>query len=169
MPEPSESLLTIGEVAARARHLAKDPYVFVDRCRHLAKLGFLKAAEKVGEGPGRHALFPRSESYVAAALCAFAEAGLHPSASRPIADAAQFFVRDGLALWLRKPQPMLLEIKFYPGGRQIIAASWAKKRSAKDIASLKARGIDETAPAMTTITVNLGELFASVDAAKKRE
>jgi hypothetical protein len=165
MPE-EPPLLTIGEVAARARHLAKDPFVFVDRCRHFAKLGFLKAAEKVGQGPGRHALFPQSESYIAAVLCGFAEAGLQPSGSRPIAD-AQNFVREGLARWLGKPQPMVLEIKFYPGGKWQIVPSWARKRTAKEIASLKARGFDLTAPAITTIAVNLGELFASVSEAAK--
>ncbi len=175
MPEPPETLLTIGEVAARARHLARDPYAFVDRCRHWAKLGLLVAVENVGEGTGRHALFRASEAFMAAVVNAFAESGLQPAGSRPVAD-AQSFARQALATWLQerskgRPQPMLLEISFYPGGRNVIGvrrgARQKPKWTAKQAASLKARGFDPTAPAMTTITINLGELFASVSEAAK--
>jgi hypothetical protein len=169
MPEP-ESLLTIGEVAARARHLAKDPFAFTERCRHWAKLGLLQAVDRVGEGAGRHALFPDTEACMAAVLCALAEAGLQPAGSRAVAD-AQSVARHTLARWLRErvkgrpQQPLLLEISFYPrGGWSIepVRRGVRKRLTAKQAASLKARGVDPTRRAMTTITVNLGELFASV-------
>ncbi len=169
----SESLLTIGEIAACARHLAKDPFGFSERCRHWAKLGLLQATDRVGEGAGRHALFSHFEAYMAAVICALAEAGLQPAASRPVAD-AQSIARHALATWLGeraegRPQPvLLLEINFYRGGGEDIdvrrgRAAWQKpKQSAAQIARLKARGIDparfDPARAMTTVRVNLSEL-----------
>jgi hypothetical protein len=173
MPEPSESLVTIGEIAAAARHLAKDPYAFAERCRHWARLGLLQAVKQVGEGAGRHALFPRTESYMAAVVTALAETGLQPAGSRPVAD-AQSVARHALETWLGerakgRPKPMLLVIDFFPGGGwQIEVHRGARqKRTAEEAASLKARGFDPTAPAMTMITLNLGLLFASVFEAAK--
>ncbi|MGB7976860.1 MAG: hypothetical protein WCF81_21490, partial [Roseiarcus sp.] len=49
----------------------------------------LQAVEQVGEGAGRHALFPATEAYMAAVVAALAETGLHPAGSRPVADAYQ--------------------------------------------------------------------------------
>ena len=174
MPEP-KSLLTIGEIAARARHLAKDPFAFGERARHWAKLGLLKAADRVGEGAGRHALFRETEAYMAAVVNALAETGLHPAGSRPVAD-AQTFARFELEKWLPerakgRRQPIVLEINFYRGGGGINVlrgrAVWQKpKQPASEIARLKARGVDparfDPARALTTIRVNLGELFESV-------
>ena len=168
MPEPSESLVTIGEIAAAARHLAKDPYTFAERCRHWARLGLLQAVEQVGEGSGRHALYRRTESYMAAVVTALAETGLQPAGSRAVAD-AQSVARLALADWLGqrakgRPKPMLLAIYFFPrGGWGIEVHQGARRKwTAEEAASLKARGSAATGPAMTTITVNLGELFASV-------
>ena len=45
MTESPDNLLTIGEIAARARHLASDPYAFVERARHWAKIGLLCAVD----------------------------------------------------------------------------------------------------------------------------
>lgn len=165
-----ESLLTIGEVAACARHLAKDPFAFTERCRHWAKLGLIVAAENAGEGPGKHALFRPSEAFMAAVANAFAECGLQPAASRPVAD-AQNLARHSLAGWLEekakgRPKAMRLEIRFYPGGRNamdVLRGQQKWKWTAGEATRLKARGSDlATAPAMTEITVNLGELFESV-------
>ena len=105
---------------------------------------------------------------MAAVVNAFAEAGLQPAGSRPVAD-AQGMARAELATWLQektkgRPRPMLLEINFYPGGRWgLEVRRGARKRiDDREAAVLQARGIDPKVPAMTTITVNLGELFASV-------
>jgi hypothetical protein len=175
MPEQTESLVTIGEIAAAARHLAKDPFAFTERARHWARLGLLQAVEQVGEGAGRHALFPATEAYMAAVVAALAETGLHPAGSRPVAD-AQSVARHALARWLaerakgRPQQAMRLAISFYPGGRWDIAVlrgAEKPKRTAEEAASLKARGFDPAAPAMTVITVNLGVLFESVFEAKR--
>jgi len=172
MPKPESRLLTIGEVAARARHLAKDPFGFTERCRHWAKLGLLVAVENAGEGAGKHALFPQTETFMAAVANAFAESGLQPAASRPVAD-AQSFARRALADWLAErakggPKAMRLEIRFYPGGRSAIVPPRQKWRwTAEEVALLKAKGFDPTAPAMTTITLNLGLLFESVFEAAK--
>lgn len=171
MPEPQEALLTIGEIAARARHLAADPYAFAERCRHWARLGLLQAVKQVGEGSGRHALFSQTESYMAAVITALAETGLQPAASRPAAD-ARSIARRALAHWLGgrakgRPQAMVLEITFYAGGSwdmNVRDARQKPKRTAKRIVNLKARGFDSTTRlAMTAVTVNLGELFASVE------
>ena len=112
---------------------------------------------------------------MAAVLTAFAEAGLQPAGSRPVAD-AQNRARLFLADWLEerakgRPQAMRLEIRFYPGGRWTMSEplrgqeKW--KWTAEELALLKAKGFDPTAPAMTTITLNLGLLFASVFEAAK--
>jgi hypothetical protein len=160
MPQPPETLLTIGEVAGRARHLARDPYAFVDRCRHWAKLGLLVAVENVGEGTGRHALFPQSEAYMAAVVNAFAEAGLQPAGSRPVAD-AHSFARAALAEWLRKPRPMSLEITFYGGGLCEHAPKGFGRKGARRI-DLRGR------PRMIKHTVYLSDLFGSVRAQTER-
>jgi hypothetical protein len=168
-----ERLLTIGEIAARARRLATDPYAFIDRCRHWAKSGLLQAAERVGEGAGRHALFRESEAYMAAVIAAFAEAGLPPAGSRAVADALGSYTRDHLARWLRDrergrpPQSLMLEIIFYPGGGKTMEAvrnGVREKTTAKQAALRKARGFDPTKRPMTTITVDLGALWESVAA-----
>jgi hypothetical protein len=162
MPELPENLLTIGEISARARHLARDPFAFTERARHWAKLGLLVAADNVGEGTGRHALFPESEAYMAAVANAFAEAGLQPAASRAVAD-AQGMARQALARWQGekargRPRPMFVEIRFYPGGRWAIGVHRGKWE--QNAAEPKARP-------MTTISVDLGELFTSVFEAAK--
>jgi hypothetical protein len=176
MPEPSEKLVTIGEIAAAARHLVKDPFAFTERARHWAKLGLLQAVEQVGEGAGRHALFPATEDYIAAVVAALAETGLHPAGSRPVAD-AQSQARHALATWLGerakgRPQSMRLEINVYPGGGydiEVVRSAGRKKLTAEQAASLKARGVDPARRPMTTITVDLGLLFASVaEASGKR-
>jgi hypothetical protein len=174
MPEP-ESLLTIGDVAARARHLAKEPFAFTERCRHWAKIGLLVAVENAGAGAGKHALFRASEAYMAAVVNAFAESGLQPAGSRPVAD-AQGRARVGLATWLQerakgRPRAMRLEIRFYPGGRSAMSdllrgqEKW--KWTPEDAALLKAKRFDPTSPPMTVITLDLGLLFASVFEAGK--
>lgn len=169
----SEPLFTIGEIAARARHLATDPYAFTERVRHWAKLGLLQAVERVGEGSGRHALFRGTEAYMAAVIAAFAEAGLQPAGSRAVADALGSYTRDHLARWLRDkergrpPKSLLLEIIFYPGGGKTMEAvrnGVREKTTAKQAASRKARGFDPTKRPMTTITVDLGALWESVAA-----
>jgi hypothetical protein len=168
MPESPQTLLTIGQVAARARHLARDPFAFTERARHWAKLGLLVAAENVGEGTGRHALFPESEAYMAAVANAFAEAGLPPTASRPVAD-AQGMARRTLARWQGEkakgpPEPRFIEIRFYPGGRWDIGVhrgEWVEPDAAHRKALVKA-GIDPKARPMTAIKVDLGQLFTSV-------
>jgi hypothetical protein len=170
MPKSPETLLTIGEVAARARHLARDPFAFTERARHWAKLGLLVAAGNVGEGTGRHALFPETEAYMAAVANAFADAGLPPTASRPVAD-AQGGARTALAEWQdekakgRRPQRKVVEIRFFPGGHwwtQIHDGKWVEPKNVKERIALAEAGIDPNARPMTTITVDLGELFASV-------
>jgi hypothetical protein len=170
MPESSD-LLTIGEIAARARHLAKDPFAFAERCRHWSRLGLLVAVENVGEGAGRHALFRESEAFMAAAVNAFAEAGLPPAGSQLVAD-AQSHARHALADWLGRPQSMRLEINVYPGGGsdiEVVRSAGQKKLTAEQAASLKARGVDPARRPMTTITLDLGLLFASVaEASGKR-
>jgi hypothetical protein len=175
MPESSD-LLTIGEIAARARHLAKDPFAFAERCRHWSRLGLLVAVENVGEGAGRHALFRESEAFMAAAVNAFAEAGLPPAGSQLVAD-AQSHARHALATWLAerakgRPQAVQLQINVYPGGGsdiELAPSAGRKKQTAEQAASLKARGVDPARRPMTTITVDLGLLFASVaEASGKR-
>jgi hypothetical protein len=170
MPEPAESLLTIGEIAAAARHLAKDPFAFSERCRHWARLGLLQAVKQVGEGAGRHALFPETETYMAAVVTALAETGLHPAGSRPVGD-AQSVARQALTTWLaekakrRRPQAMRLEISFYPGGGRDIAVLRGRQkptRTGEKAAALKAREFDPTARPITVITLNLDSLFTSV-------
>jgi hypothetical protein len=169
MPQQTESLVTIGEIAAAARHLAKDPFGFSERCRHWAKLGLLQAVEQVGEGAGRHALFPGTEAYMAAVVAALAETGLHPAGSRPVAD-AQSLARHALATWLGErakghPQAVRLAISFYAGGRFDIAllrGAETPKRTAVEAKALKARGFNPTARPMTVITLDLGLLFESV-------
>jgi hypothetical protein len=165
MPEQREALLTIGEVAARARHLARDPFAFTERARHWAKLGLLVAVDQVGEGTGRHALFPESEAFFAAVVNAFAEAGLQPAGSRPVADALSM-ARHALARWQREkakgePDPMFVEIRFYAGGRWDIGVHrgvWKRISANASAAAL----IDPKARPMTSIKIDLGQLFASV-------
>lgn len=115
---PEKPLLTIGEIAACARALASDPYSLTERARHWAKIGLLKPAAQVGEGSGRHALFPESEAYMVAVICALADAGLQPAGSRVVAD-VQNAARFTLAKWLRRPGPCFVEIFFYPGGKTL--------------------------------------------------
>ena len=174
MPGSSEKLVTIGEIAAATRHLVKDPFAFNERARHWARIGLLQAVEQVGEGAGRHALFPATEAYMAAVVAALAETGLHPAGSRPVAD-AQSVSRHALTTWLGErakgqPQGVRLAISFYTGGRWDIAVlrgSETPKRTAVEAKALKARGFDPTAPAMTVITVDLGVLFESVLEARR--
>ena len=159
---PAEPLLTIGEVAARARHLASDPYAFTERARHWAKLGVLRAADQVGQGSGKHALFSETEAFMAAVANAFAEAGLPPAASRPVAD-AQGMARQALARWQGekargRPRPMFVEIRFYPGGRWAIGVHRGKWEQ---------NAAEPKASPMTTISVDLGELFTGVFEAAK--
>jgi hypothetical protein len=165
-----ENLLKISEVAARARHLAKDQFAFTERCRHWAKLGLLQAVKQVGEGAGRHALFPETEAYMAGVICALAESDLQPAASRPVAE-LQSRARRALADWLAerakgRPQAMRLEIRFYPGGRWAMSEPLRGRKKWKlkpeDITFLKAKGFDPNAPPMTVNTLDLGFLFASV-------
>ena len=162
---PAEPLLTIGEIAARARHLASDPYAFTERARHWAKLGVLRAVDQVGQGSGKHALFPETEAFMAAVANAFAEAGLPPAASRPVAD-AQGMARQALARWQGekakgRPRPMFVEIRFYPGGRSALGVHrgrWEQNADYGDAA--------EPRP-MTSIKIDLGQLFTSVFEATK--
>jgi hypothetical protein len=174
MPEPSEKLVTIGEIAAAARHLVKDPFAFTERARHWARIGLLRAVEQVGEGGGRHALFPATEAYMAAVVAALAETGLHPAGSQPVAT-AQGQARHALATWLAErakgqPQAVRLEVSFYPGGGydiEVVPSAGRKKQTAEEAASLKARGVDPARRPMTTIAVDLGLLFESVFEAKR--
>jgi hypothetical protein len=174
MPESSDTLVTIGEIAAATRHLVKDPFAFTERARHWARIGLLQAVEQVGEGAGRHALFPATEAYMAAVVAALAETGLHPAGSRPVAD-AQATARNALATWLAerakgRPQAMRLAISFYTGGRwdiTVLRGAETPKRTAVKAKALKSRDFDPMAPAMTVITVNLGVLFESLFEAKR--
>jgi hypothetical protein len=165
MPEP-ESLLTIGDVAARARHLAKDPFTFTERCRHWAKIGLLVAAENAGEGPGKHALFRASEAFIAAVMNAFAEARLQPAESRAVAERARLALVDWLEERAKgRPRAMRLEIRVYPGGRSAMDVLRGKEKwkwKPEEITWLRAKGLDPDAPAMTVITLDLGFLFESV-------
>lgn len=155
MTESPENLVTIGEIAARARHLASDPYAFVERARHWAKIGLLCAVDKVGQGTGRHALFPASEAYMAALVNAFAEAGIPPAGSRAVADVQGTIRNSTLPRWLRAKtkSPLFVEIRFYPAGRSAIGVHYGKwERSAAE----------PKAQPMTKIIIDLGVLFESV-------
>ena len=159
MPEHPETLLTIGEVAARVRHLARDPFAFTERARHWAKLGLLRATKQAGEGAGKHALFPESEAFVASVVNALAEAGLQPAGSRAVAD-AQNVSRHALAQWLRerakggKTKPLLMEIFFFAGGRTEIEVHHGARKASKP-------------GPPTSIRVDLEQLFESVAEAAK--
>jgi hypothetical protein len=173
MPEP-ESLLTIGEVAARARHLAKDAFSFSERARHWAKLGLLVAVENVGEGAGKHALFRASEAYMAAVLNGLAKAGLQPAGSGAAVECARF----ALAGWLEErakgqPAAMRLEIRVYLSGHSAMEVLRGEEKwewKPEEITMQKAKGPDLTnAPVESVFTLDLGLLFESVfEAAKGR-
>jgi hypothetical protein len=166
MPESTERLITIGEIAAGARHLVRDPFAFNERCRHWARLGLLRAVKQVGKGAGRHALFPLTETYMAGVVAAFAEIGLHPAASRPLAD-AQSVARKALTTWLvekgrkpSQPQAMRLEMSFFPGGDPHLVKLHGP--IVEEALAPKANGLYPTGQPIITVTLNFDSLFESV-------
>jgi DNA-binding transcriptional MerR regulator len=150
MPEPG--LMTIGEVAARIRHLARDPFVLTERLRHWGKLGLLVTADRHSEGTGRHKLYDEDAVGAAAVLNAFADAGIEPGRHRWLAD-AQSIARIELAKWKRARakgrKPLFLEVSFVPPGRTEIEVHSGSARPS-------------AAPPLLSVRINLGLLFESV-------
>ena len=147
-------LMTIGEVAMRIRHLAKDPFALVERARHWGKLGLLVAIDRKGEGTGKHRFYAEDAVFVAAFLNALADAGIEPGKHRWLAD-AQSMARLALNKWQKgRPASLVLEIAFAPGGKMLMGTELPK--SLKERAKLLRVENPAEARAAMTIRVDLG-------------
>lgn len=154
------ALMTVGEVAVRVRHLAKDPFALVERARHWGKLGLLVAIDRKGEGTGKHRLYAEDAVYDAAFLNALADAGIEPGKHRWLAD-AQSMARLALNKWQKgRAASLVLEIAFVPGGKMLMGTELPK--SLKERARLLRVENPAEARAAMTIRVDLGMLFESV-------
>jgi hypothetical protein len=181
------TLMTIGEVAARVRHLATDPFALTERCRHWAKLGLLVSAARHAEGTGKHKLYDQQAIYDAALLIVLADAGVDPG--RHVAEVgfkpgrhstqitedarwlldAQHWAKQARYQWAQEQakgqnKPLYLEVFFVPPGKRYGDIHHGTPTSLEDIA--KRSKVDDPArvrPAFS-IRIDLGMLFESVSA-----
>lgn len=184
------ALMTIGEVAARVRHLAADPFALTERCRHWSKLRLLVPADRHGEGTGRHKLYDEPAVYDAALLTVLADAGLDPG--RHVVDAdfkpgRQLQVTEKLR-WLLDAQhwakqarifdweeararnkPLYLEVFLIPPSKYYIDVHNGTPKPIEEIA--KRSKVDDLAKVRPAFSIkfDLGILFESVAKSVKTE
>jgi hypothetical protein len=179
--------MTIGEVAARVRHLAADPFALTERCRHWAKLGLLVSTDRHAEGTGRHKLYDERAVYDAALLIILADAGVEPGRYPPeagfkpkrlrikeetrwLAD-VQHWARQELRAWRAKDQtlPVYLEVFFIPGGKYYVDTHRGTPAPSQEIA--KRSGLDDPAEARAAFSIrfDLALLFESVSATAEED
>ena len=182
--------MTIGEVAARVRHLADDPFALTERCRHWAKLGLLESADRHAEGTGRHKLYDEHAVYDAALLTALAEAGFEPGRH-----AVETDFKPGRRLQIRKEMRWLRDARYF--ARQARLVEWKQARAQNKRLYLevflippdkyyidihngtptpieeiaKRSKVDDPAKARATLSIkfDLGMLFESVSKSAKAE
>jgi hypothetical protein len=180
---PKPALLTIGEVAARIRHLAADPFALAERCRHWAKLGLLASAARHAEGTGKHKLYDPQVIYDAALLIILADAGIEPG--RYVVEANfkpdhEERIVGGELQWLRnalhwarqarmfewkksraRGEPLYLEVFLAPRGKHYGEVHNGTPTPIEEIAKRSKVNPAEARPAFS-IKFDLGMLFESV-------
>ena len=189
MPKrPKPGLMTIGEIAARIRHLAADPFALTERCRHWAKLGLLASAARHAEGTGKHKLYDQQAIYDAALLTILADAGV-VDPGRHVAEAgfkpgrhstqitegarwlldAQYWAKQARIEWAQKRakgqnEPLYLEVFFVPPGKRYGDIHHGVPTSLEDIA--KRSKVDDPVKVRPAFSIrfDLGMLFESVSA-----
>jgi hypothetical protein len=177
--------MTIGEVAARIRHFAADPFALTERCRHWAKLGLLVSAGRHAEGTGKHKLYDRRAIYDAALLIILADAGIEPG--RHVAEAdfkpsrhstqitadmrwlldAQYWAKQALIQWKQERtggqnEPLYLEVFFVPPGKRYVDIHRGTPTPLEEIA--KRSKVDDPARVQPAFSIrfDLATLFESV-------
>jgi len=160
----SEPLLSIGDIAYLVRGLAKEPLKLVEACRHLAKTKVLVPVERVGEGTGRHALYPPDDAFIAGVAIVLGNASMHVGNSRWLADAISI-ARLALPGWKRAKGPRVLEIVFVPPTRNatIVHDGTQADRRAQ-LAKVKVRADD----VMLSVPIELSKIFEHVAASIER-
>jgi hypothetical protein len=187
VPGTKTALMTIGEVAARVRHLAADPFAVTERCRHWAKLGLLVSADRHAEGTGRHKLYDERAVYDAAVLIILADVGVGPGRhqlepgfkpkslqikeeTRWVAD-VQHWARQALRNWSAEDQtrPVYLEVFFIPGGKYYVEIHHGTPKPSQEIA--KRSGLDDPAEARaaSSFRFDLAWIFESVSATAEED
>jgi hypothetical protein len=184
------TLMTIGEVAARVRHLAADPFALTERCRHWGKLGLIIPADRQAEGTGRHKLYDERAVYDAALLTVLADAGFEPG--RHVAEAyfkpgrrlqimekmrwlldAQHWARQARIFdWEQaraRNKPLYLEVFLIPPGKYYIEVHNGTPKPIEEIA--KRSKVDDPAKVRPTFSIrfDLGILFERVAKSVKAE
>ena len=178
--------MTIGEVAARVRHLAVDAFALTERCRHWSKLGLLKSADRHAEGTGRHKLYDERAVYDAALLTVLADAGLEPGRHVVEADFkpsrrlqimeemrwlldAQYWAKQARLEWKQarakgQNEPLYLEVFLIPPGKYYVDIHRGTPTPPEEIA--KRSRLDDPAKARAALSIkfDLGMLFDSVSA-----
>jgi DNA-binding transcriptional MerR regulator len=183
VPKPHPTLMTIGEVAARVRHLAVDPFALTERCRHWAKLGLLVSADPHTEGTGKHKLYDQRAIYDAALLTALADAGVEPGRvveadfkpsrrlqiteeMRWLLD-AQYWAKQALIQWKQERargqnEPLYLEVFLIPPGKHYVDIHRGTPMPPEEIAKRSRLDDPTKARAAFSIRFDLGMLFESV-------
>jgi hypothetical protein len=181
------ALMTIGEVAARVRHLAADPFALAERCRHWSKLGLIIPADRQAEGTGRHKLYDVRAVYDAALLTVLPRAGFDPGGLLDEADfkpGRRLQIKEKLR-WLREAQhwagqarifhwkqasnkPLYLEVFLIPPDKYYIEVHHGTPKPIEEIAKRSKVDLVQARPALS-IKFDLGMIFESVAKSVKAE
>jgi hypothetical protein len=173
--------MTIGEVAARVRHLAADPFNVAERCRHWAKLGLLSPAGRQSAGTGNHKQYRPTAVFDAAILVVLTAAGIEPGRhvggmkhdegqltgeTRWLRDAL-FWAAQARIEWMQdqaagRNEPLYLEIFFVPPGKRYGDVHRGTPTPFEEIAKRSQLDTPAKARPAVSIRIDLGMIFENI-------